>query len=243
MEANHFHWARKVSRRDIRRLYDSEAEDCLDEALLDEVMYTIHIRVKDMFEVRLAQQTGRVTCRSCGEAVSQPLRMGSINRREPLVCPNCGWQTTCGEYLASYTGKDLLPGSREDLFVEFQQRFKSACTPREKMLLLDWLIHAFHSHSGVSGRLVAMNIIQGSRDELVDLINGLAGSEVTRAAKEKWQAENDNPIRRFRLRYPSRAKVLEVAASLGIRGRTSMPENELIAEILHLAPEMDQDGG
>ena len=238
MNPDKFHWAKKVSRRDIRRLYDSEAAGCLDEALLEEIMYSLHARVEDMFEVRLAQQTGRVTCRSCGDPLPQPLRMGSINRKIELSCPKCGWRSTCGEYLASYTGKDLLPGSRAELFEEFLGRFKMTRTPREKMLLLDWLIHTFHMHSGVSGRLVAMNVIQGSRAELVELINGLAGSEDTQAAKEKWQAENDSPIRQFRLQYPSHAKVLEVAESLGIRGRTRMPENELIAEILRLAPDV-----
>jgi hypothetical protein len=34
------------------------------------------------------------------------------------------------------------------------------------------------------------------------------------------------------------AKVLEVAAQLGISGRSKMPENELISEILRLAPEL-----
>jgi hypothetical protein len=33
---------------------------------------------------------------------------------------------------------------------------------------------------------------------------------------------------------------MEVAARLGIRGRSKMPENELISEILRLAPEMGE---
>jgi hypothetical protein len=56
----------------------------------------------------------------------------------------CGRETTCGEFCVSYTGKDMLPGSRTELFQEFLERFPAAQSPQEKMLLLDWLIHAFH---------------------------------------------------------------------------------------------------
>jgi len=164
--------------------------------------------------------------------------MGGRNRNIVLACEQCGWQTTCGEYLKSYTGKDLLPGSRSELFQEFLERFPAARTPQEKMLLLDWLIHSFHVQSGVSSRLVAMNVIQGSRDQLVELLTSLASAEGGQATKEAWLATDNNPIRRFRRKYPSHVKVLGVAALLGIRGRTRMPENELISEILRLAPDL-----
>ena len=231
-------WAGKVSRRDIRRLYDSDAQGLLDEDLLNKVMYTIHARVCDMFEVMEAQKFGRVKCRNCGASIPQPYWMGGRFKKNLLVCTKCGWHTTCGEFYGSYTGKDLLPGSRKDLFQDFLDRLPSAHTPREKMLLLDWLIHVFHVHSGVSGRLVAMNVIQGSRDQLIELLSALASVDSSQAAKEAWLAEDDNPIRRFRKTYSSHAKVLEVAARFGIRGRSKMPENELISEILRLAPEL-----
>ena len=217
---NLFHWAAKVSRRDIQR------------------MYTLHARVLDMFEVREAQQFGRVNCRACGNLVPQPFWMGGLHKDTPLVCPRCGWQTSCGEFYESYTGKDLLPGSRTELFQDFLARFPAARTPQEKMLLLDWLIHVFHVHSGVAGRLVAMNVIQGSRDQLVELLSTLAALEGDPGTKEAFLAEEDNPIRRFRQKYGSRAKILEVAARLGIRGRNKMAENDLIAEILRLAPDL-----
>ncbi len=234
-EQDQFHWAGKVARRDIQRLYESDARGLLDEELLDKVMYTVYTRIKDMFEVREAQKAGRVRCRSCGAPVPQPYLMGGVNKGRRLACEQCGWQTTCGEFYASYTGKDLLPGSRTELFQEFLERFPSARTSREKMLVLDWLIHAFHVQSGVSSRLVAMNVIQGSRDQLRALLSELASGSDGQAARQAWLSEDNHPIRRFRRLYPSHAKVLEVAARLGIRGRSKMPENELISEILRLA--------
>jgi hypothetical protein len=232
------HWAGKVSRRDIQRLYESEAQGLLDENLLEKVMYTIHARICDMFEVMEAQQFGRVKCCNCGAPIPQPFWLGGGNKDNKLVCEQCGWQTNCGEFYDSYTGKDLLPGSRKELFQDFLDRFPAAYTPREKILLLDWLIHAFHVQSGVSGRLVAMNVVQGSRDQLIELLSALASVEGGQAAKEAWLSEDDNPIRRFRKTYSSHAKVLEIAARFGIRGRSKMLENELISEILRLAPEL-----
>jgi len=237
-DQNKIQWAGKVSRRDIQRLYESDAQGLLDADLLDQVLFTIQARVIDMFEVREAQQHGRVKCRSCGALIPQPFWMGSRNKDNPLICAQCGWRTTCGAFFESYTGKDLLPGSRTELFQEFLERLSTARTPQEKMLLLDWLIHAFHIQSGVSSRLVAMNVIQGSRGQLIELLTRLAAKEGGEAAKKTWLAEDDNPIRRFRKKYPSHARVLEVAARLGIRGRSNMPENELISEILRLSPEL-----
>jgi len=233
-----FHWVGKISRRDIQRLYESDAQGLLNVDLLDQVMYSIHARVQDMFEVREAQKLGRVKCRNCGSPISQPFWMGGRYKNNVLKCEKCGWQTTCGEYQGSYSGKDLLPGSRSEMFQAFLDRFPAAYTPQEKMLLLDWLIHAFHVQSGVAGRLVAMNVIQGTRDQLIELLTSLAAVDSKQTTKEAWLAEDDNPIRRFRLTYSSHARVMKVAARLGIQGRSKMPENELISEILRLAPEI-----
>jgi hypothetical protein len=130
-EQDKFDWAGKVSRRDIQRLYQSGAGGLLDETLLDQVMYAIHARVLDTFEVREAQQTGRARCRSCGAPIPQPYWMGGRNKNVTMVCGQCGWQVTCGEYFKSYTGKDMLPGSRSELFQEFLERFAKASTPPE----------------------------------------------------------------------------------------------------------------
>ncbi len=237
-ESDKFHWAGKVARRTIQRLYESDAQGLLNEELLNNVLYLIFARVSDMFEVREAQQFGRVNCRGCGALVPEPFEMGGHKKDKPLICTRCGWQTTCGEFYESYTGKDLLPGSRADLFQEFLERFPTARSPQEKMLLLDWLVHAFHVHSGVSGRLVAMNVIQGSREQLRELLATLAAGDARQTAKQAWLAEDLNPIRQFRRKYASRERVLEVAAQLGIANRSKLPEHELIAEILRLAPEL-----
>jgi hypothetical protein len=41
-----FHWARRVSRRDLQRLYESDGQGMLDEELLEKVSYAIYARVR-----------------------------------------------------------------------------------------------------------------------------------------------------------------------------------------------------
>jgi hypothetical protein len=176
-----FQWAKRVSRRDIQRLYESDASGLLDEELLERVHFAVYARVCDMFEVHEAQQTGSVRCRSCGERVPEQFRLGPQNRSNPLKCTKCGWEATCGELYQSYTGKSLLPGSVPEIFAAYLERFKQAHLPAEKMLLIDWLIHQFHVMQGVARMPVAENVIQGSGEQVRELIENLAGSSSTEA--------------------------------------------------------------
>lgn len=237
-----FLWAKRVSRRDIQRLYESDANGLLDTELLNEVHYGIYSRVKDMFEVREAQTFGRVRCRKCREMVQQPYQMGSANKSKVLRCDNCGWQVTNGEYYKSYTGKSMLPGSVTDIFQEYLVRFPGAKTSSEKMLLIDWLIHKFHVMQGVAGKTVGQNVIQGTGDQVRDLIETLAyGDNSTDGLipVEEWRDQFYDPVRIFKQRH-SHSQVQKIAAELGIQGRSKMPENELIPLILELAPNLKE---
>jgi ribosomal protein L37AE/L43A len=221
-------------------LYESDAKGLLDGNLLDEVHYAIYVRVSDMFEVREAQQTGRVTCRHCREPISQPYRMGTRNKNNVLKCDNCGWQVTCGEFYKSYTGKSMLPGSVTDIFESYLERFPKARTPTEKLLLIDWLIHQFHVMQGVAGKPIGQNVIQGTSDQVRELIETLAngpGSTQGLSSQEEWRSTYYDPVRTFKQRH-SHSQVQKIAAQLGIRGRRNIPESELIPEILRLAPEL-----
>jgi hypothetical protein len=233
-----FGWAERVSRRDIQRLYESDARGMLDEELLDQVHYAIHARVCDMFEVREAQQFGQVQCRGCREPIPQPYQMGSRNKNKVLHCEQCGWSVTCGEYYASYTGRSMLPGSAFDLFARYLERFPKAQTRSEKLLLIDWLIHQFHVMQGVARMPVGQNVIQGTTAQVRDLIESLAsGSSSTQglSSLEHWRSVYYDPVRLFKQSH-SHSQVQQIAAQLGIQGRSRMSEDELIPEILRLAP-------
>jgi hypothetical protein len=166
--------------------------------------------------------------------------MGSRNRENVLKCEKCGWQATCGEFYKSYSGKSMLPGSASSLFESYLERFPKAKTPSEKMLLIDWLIHQFHVMQGVARMPVGQNVIQGTADQVRELIETLAyGSGNTQglSSLEKWRTIYYDPVRMFKQSH-SHSQVQKIAARLGIKGRSRMSEDELIPEILRLAPEL-----
>jgi hypothetical protein len=235
-----FHWAERVSRRDIQRLYESDAQGLLDEDLLDQVHFAIHARILDMFEVREAQQTGRIRCRQCSEYLLQFYRMGSRHKQDVLKCEKCSWQTTCGEFYDSYTGRSLLPGSATELFENYLGRFSQAKTTSHKMLLVDWLIHQFHVMQGVARMPVGQNVIEGTTDQVRELIETLAygpGTTAGLSSPEAWRSIYYNPVRMFKHSH-SHSEVQALAAQLGIKGRSKMSEDELIPEILRRAPDL-----
>ena len=54
----------------IRRLYESDAQGMLDQDLLDDVGYSIHVRCRDILEVSEARR-GHVKCRSCENVIQR----------------------------------------------------------------------------------------------------------------------------------------------------------------------------
>jgi hypothetical protein len=166
--------------------------------------------------------------------------MGARNKDKVLECVQCGWTVTCGEFYDSYSGKSLLPGSVVDVFEHYLEQFPQAKTSSQKLLLIDWLIHQFHVMQGVARMPVGQNVIQGTTDQVRELIESLAyGTSSTQglSSLETWRSVYYDPVRLFKQAH-SHSDVQRIAAQLGIQGRSQMPEEELIPEILRLAPEM-----
>jgi hypothetical protein len=137
----------------------------------------------------------------------------------------------------------MLPGSVQDLFETYLERFPKAKTAAEKMLLVDWLIHQFHVNQGVARMPVGDNVIQGTTEQVRELIEGLArGPEGTQGltALEAWRSVYYDPVRLFKQAH-SHSQVQKMAAGLGIQGRSQMTEDELIPMILRLAPELAEN--
>jgi hypothetical protein len=237
-----FHWAKKVARRDIQRLYQSDAQGMLDEELLEEISAKIYMRVCDMFEVMDAQTHGRVKCRACGAPIPQPFRMGSYGKTLLLRCEKCSWQVTCGEFFESYTRERMLPGSVPQIFQGFLDRWPKARSPQQKMLLIDWLIHEFHINDGIPGRPVGENIIQGSKEQVSELIRSLAcGPESLPGltTSQEWLERFNNPVRQFSRQHPW-TEILAIAASLGVRIEHPTNKHRVVSEILQRDPTLLQ---
>ncbi len=155
-----FKWAHKVSQSLIRRLYVSEARGILDEDLIDEAGYALVARCDSILKVTRAVR-GVLDCPACGAEVKHGAKAG-----ETIACP-CGWSTEWREFQKTYRGRQLFGGAAVKAFEDFHSAFPAARTARERILLIDRLIHEFHwnltrrSPEPEATRPAAANLIEG----------------------------------------------------------------------------------
>lgn len=174
------HWAPRVPRSTIRRLYELDAQGILDPGLIDEVGWALWERCDSILLVTAAHH-GRLPCPACGAAIE---RQAPWTAEEMIECPQCGWQLPWAEYHRSYRGKQLFGANAVDIFQACHAGFQRAGSPREKMLLIDRLIHAFHIRLSAVGRPAAANLIQGSLQEVIHFLDGLSGGDASAAGLE-----------------------------------------------------------
>jgi len=191
MGANDIHWEPRVPQHTIRRLYENDAAGIIDEALIDDVAYSLYARCESIITVTRAEH-GEVVCPRCGAVIVR--RDGS--KAEALRCA-CGWATTWGEYLVTYQKKQQSGGGAIGAFREYVARLPGAATARDKMLFIDWLIHEVHraapdGHEWDRWRPAACNLIEGRMNELVAFLDDLAGRPArtpeVREAQRSWRA-------------------------------------------------------
>ena len=163
-------WPAKVKRQDLRRLYVSDAAGVLDTALLDEVGFTLYARCKESREIYDLLEQGKVKCRHCGQVLAYS---------EIIICP-CGQRYTYREYRRSYRADNMPRGEASAVFDRFVEDWEKTRTSQEKMRLIDNLVHEFHVASirGTPNRPVAVNLIQGTKAQVVQLIEELAYGDI-----------------------------------------------------------------
>jgi ribosomal protein L37AE/L43A len=187
-------WAPRVSRNDIRRLYESSASGLLDEEILDEVGITLLLRSESILAVGGAER-GEVECPRCRKLRSTSLiARTSSSPDEVLECSTCSWHTTWGAYLKTYQGKQLSPGKISEALVKYMTTYRRASSPMDKMLAIDALIHEFHWNL-VKGKLrptraACVNLIEGRLGEVIRFLNDLthggeSGSEMDKT-RSRW---------------------------------------------------------
>jgi Zn ribbon nucleic-acid-binding protein len=182
-------WAPKTSRAKIRRLYETDAQGIVDEDLIDDVGWMLWQRCESILTVTAAHY-GRVKCPSC-QAIIERLNPWSDN--ELVVCAACGWQISWAAYHQTYRGKQLFGANAVDVFEAFHRDFPRARAANTKMLLIDQLIHAFHTGLTELGRPVAANLIEGSLGEVIRFLDALTNDGVSAAglsdSRTTWRRE------------------------------------------------------
>ncbi len=176
---NRYRWSPKVSRQSLQRLYAQDAQGLPDEALLDEIGYAFYARCLQGWETRQAIESGRLICHGCG--ASLPYAHG-------LMTCACGRQYLFRDYMRSYRAENMPSGAAQEIFNTFVERWPLKRSAQEKMRLVDWLVHEFHTNllTGVKGRFVGINLIEGTKQQIAKLILELAYGDDAGASREAF---------------------------------------------------------
>jgi hypothetical protein len=178
--AERIRWAPRVRREKLRRLYEGEVRGILDAVLLDDIGTTIYCRCRDILIVSEAAE-GRIVCPRCAGAVA---RERGDDPEQVIECGSCGWRMRWRAFRRSYQHQELYARGLTDAIVAFMRGWERAEKPRDKMTLVDRLIHVWHWETNPErqkGRPAAVNLIEGSRAQVLAFLDELsAGARIPR---------------------------------------------------------------
>ena len=192
-------WAPRINPKKIRRLYESEAHGQLDEDILEDVMAALYLRCESIIDVFEARIEGIIKCPKCARKFSRNKKQDN----EKMKCPNCGWIGSWKNYFRSFQHKQLSGAEPVVKAMRvYIQGYKAARTNRDKILLVDRLIHAHHfSQKRYPTRPVAVNLINGTMNEAIELLNSLAygNDSEPRVIDERnaWKKRIEDSSKRF----------------------------------------------
>lgn len=184
-------WAPRVPQSSIRRLYQNDAQGIYDPDLIDAVGYALRSRCQSFLDAMAAVQ-GRAPCPRCNQIVYHN------QKRETLLHCECGWMLTWEDYFATIQHKQLSGAEPVvQLFEQFVTRFPTAHTPRDKVILIDQLLHGFHwYHKHGYTRPVAVNLIGGRLAEVIEFLDNLsygpASTPGTQDTYAEWKHNSQN---------------------------------------------------
>ncbi len=186
-------WAPRLQPHKLRRLYELDAQGILDEELLDDVGYTLYSRCLSILHVSSAI-LGKVHCPQCDTIIERTTNDPAY----VLLCPTCGWETTWGMYYNSFRTLELGAGGAWDIFHDFVERWEHVRTSRDKMLLIDQLIHRWHWETQRQrpkfglGRPTGVNLIEGNKQQVLAVLDtltyGTGSTPGTVSTKTAWRA-------------------------------------------------------
>ncbi|MCL5995162.1 MAG: hypothetical protein M1546_03800 [Chloroflexi bacterium] len=177
-------WHPRVKQHLVRRLYENEAQGILDEELINAVGIGLLLRCQSILKATTAHE-GRATCPRCDNIIPH-----QWHKDEVMTCTQCGWQTTWGAYFKTYQDKQLVGGGAVFAFADYVEHYPHAQSPRERMLLIDRLLHAFHHElTQLFSRPAACNLIEGKITQVIAFLDTLTyGEQSPPEAKDEYTA-------------------------------------------------------
>ncbi len=186
-------WAPRVPQVKIRCLYKNDAQGILDETLVDDVGIGLYLRCKSILTVTEIYHCRRLPCPACGTTISIEANP------DTLRCDACGWHYPWEKYRDTFRHQKLDEGGAGEFFAEFIRNWERAATARERLLLIDRLIHRWHweaqQEDHILGRPTGVNMIEGSRSQVIEFLNtltyGPSSSPEALAMRDSWRKLHD----------------------------------------------------
>ena len=176
-------WASQVKRETISKLYSLDATGIYDDELVDEVAFALLARAESIVKVTRAHGENILDCPSCS---------GIIKGDSQQFTCECGFQITRSELHATYKRKQLVGGTAMPIIEKAINSFPIKGAYPEKILWIDSLIHSFHGElnaqyekTDLAYRPIARNFIEGSLEQVVELIFNLAYGDNPLLAKSR----------------------------------------------------------
>lgn len=190
-------WAPKIRQLKIWQVYQNDASRTIDETLIEEVGFDLLQRCRSIWLVTRRE----VECPRCGTVFLMCENDSWKMLPGVQTCPNpgCGWETTAEAWHASWRHHDLLGTAAMQAVEHYLRVYPRAHSPEERMVCIDQLIHSFHIslRTGKVSRSFANNLIEGSHEQVVELLDRLSG-QPGGADKDAWREEIDAMFRRRR---------------------------------------------
>lgn len=163
-------WAPRVSKLRIQQLYQSDGHGLADDDLINDVGMSLYLRCISMLKVTQSIY-GNPPCPVCDTTAQVDAAPHPFVR-----CANCGWVCPWDQYQKTYQRKGLFAGGLEPFVKDYVHRFATTRLPRERMVLIDGLLHRFHWESDgvISGRPGATSLIEGKMHDVMAFLDRLS---------------------------------------------------------------------
>jgi hypothetical protein len=173
-------WAPLLPFSLVKRLYEAFSKGILDDDLCDEVGIRLYLRCETFILV----WENKVACPLCRTVFK-------VEKEGISYCPQekCGWYTDFKEYWASIRPYYAWPGRALAAWKEYYENYPGKRTFREKIILIDQLIHSFHidEKTNLPVKTVASKLFEGKRKVIVQMLDELSG--IGNSKKERWREE------------------------------------------------------
>jgi hypothetical protein len=180
-------WAPPLRPALLKRLYDSDAAGFQDTELCDEVGIALFARCSTFARVR----DGEVDCPIC-------VTVFPVTKDGRTRCPNenCDWSTTWPIYSQSLRNYNARTGRAVAAYDDFLRAYPGAKTYKQKILLIDRLIHSFHVNekTGQPVKSIASKLLEGNKKAVVKFLDDL--SAIHPGDKERWRRDMEMTIDR-----------------------------------------------